>query len=622
MAAEAGQGTMPGPGQEVGALLRGKDWSATPLGPREGWPPGLRAIIGLILASPLPMLALWGPELVQLYNDGYAAILGAGHPSALGQPFRARRPETWPSMAPIFAAVLRGEARFVEAQKRILLRRGIPEEAWFDLTFSPLRDEAGSVAGILLTAVEATARVRAQAEASLRETEAAFCAAFDQSPVPMHETDCATGLIVRVNAAFCQLVGRRAEDLLGHPVSEATHPEDREANLAAFRRMARGEQASYEAEKRYLRPDGTIRWARFSSAMVRDASGRPLRTVAVAQDITERKEAEAALRESEARFRAMADDAPVMVWVTDPTGTSTFLGRSWYEFTGQTPETGLGFGWLDAIHPEDRGEVDRAFLAANARHEAFRLEYRLRRSDGEYRWAMDAAVPRFGEGGEFLGYIGSVIDITERKAAEEHQALLTREVNHRAKNALAVVQAAVRLTRAPDVPSYVRAVEGRVGALARAHTLLAQDRWAGADLRALLEGELAPFRGAGQRVSLEGPRVAVPASVAQPLGMAAHELATNAVKHGALSVPGGYVSVTWRLSGGPGGVLRLRWVETGGPPVQRPPVHRGFGSRVLEATLRGQLGGSVSLAWEEKGLICEMEVPLSRATDPGMATEG
>ncbi|MBX6747863.1 MAG: sensor histidine kinase [Acetobacteraceae bacterium] len=163
---------------------------------------------------------------------------------------------------------------------------------------------------------------------------------------------------------------------------------------------------------------------------------------------------------------------------------------------------------------------------------------------------------------------------------------------------------------------------GGGGALARAHTLLAQDRWAGADLRALLEGELAPFRGAGQRVSLEGPRVAVPASVAQPLGMAAHELATNAVKHGALSVPGGYVSVTWRLSGGPGGVLRLRWVETGGPPVQRPPVHRGFGSRVLEATLRGQLGGSVSLAWEEKGLICEMEVPLSRATDPGMATEG
>lgn len=743
MAAEAGLAAVSGPGGETGALLRAKDWSATPLGPREDWPQSLRTILDLILASPLPMLVLWGPDLAQIYNDGYAAILVAGHPSALGQPFRACWPEAWPSIAPICAAVLRGEARCIEGQKRAILRRGTPEEAWFDLTYSPLRDETGSVAGILVTAVEATARVRATAEAALCETEAEFCAAFDQSPVPMHETDCITGRLVRVNAAFCRLVGRSAEDLLGRSVSEATHPEDREANFAAFRRIARGELATYEAEKRYLRPDGSIRWARFSSALVRDSSGRPLRTVAVAQDITERKEAEAALRESEARlrlaqeaggaglwdwdlrsgrifwsaqrnriwgrepdtadpsfatflaavhpedrarveaevlatlrdpsartyqdefrvpqpdgsvrwilgkgevlrdpitgealrligvcldvterrvaeeglresearFRAMADNAPVMIWVTDPTGTCTFLSRSWYEFTGQTPETGLGFGWLDAVHPEDRKEADRTFLAANARREAFRLEYRLRRSDGEYRWAIDAAAPRFGEGGEFLGYIGSVIDITERKAAEERQALLAREVNHRAKNALAVVQAALRLTRAPDLPSYIQSVEGRVGALARAHTLLAQDHWAGANLRSLLEGELAPFRGAGQRVTLEGPRVKVPAGSAQPLAMAAHELATNAVKHGALSVSGGSVSVSWRLSGGPGGVLWLRWAEAGGPPVHQP-ARRGFGSRVLDATVRGQLGGAVSLAWEAKGLVCELEVPLSRA---------
>jgi len=185
-------------------------------------------------------------------------------------------------------------------------------------------------------------------------------------------------------------------------------------------------------------------------------------------------------------------------------------------------------------------------------------------------------------------------------------------VDHRAKNALAVAQAALRLTRAPDLPSYIRAVEGRVGALARAHTLLAQDRWSGADLRALLEGELAPFRGGGQRVELEGPRVALPASAAQPLAMAAHELATNAVKHGALSVPEGRVSVRWSLSGGAANVLRLRWTEAGGPPVRRPPAHRGFGSRMLDATVRGQLGGTVSLAWETEGLVCEMEVPLVR----------
>ena len=138
----------------------------------------------------------------------------------------------------------------------------------------------------------------------------------------------------------------------------------------------------------------------------------------VAEEVTERRAAERALAESEARFREMADNAPVMVWVTDPTGSCTFLSRSWYEFTGQTPETGLGLGWLEATHPEDRDQAQGIFLAATARQEAFRIEYRLRRTDGAYRWAIDAAVPRFGPDGGFLGYIGSVIDITERKAAE------------------------------------------------------------------------------------------------------------------------------------------------------------------------------------------------------------
>ncbi|MFP2931514.1 PAS domain S-box protein, partial [Pyxidicoccus sp. 3LG] len=164
--------------------------------------------------------------------------------------------------------------------------------------------------------------------------------------------------------------------------------------------------------------------------------GRPelLQVALVFKNITERKLAEMKLQESEARFRNMADHAPVMLWVTDDQARCTYLNRSWYDFTGQTEETGLGLGWLEAVHPDDAKRSGDVFLEANARKAPFRLEYRLRRKDGEYRWAIDAAGPRFGPDGAFLGYIGSVIDITERKRVEEErEALLSREQEARAQ---------------------------------------------------------------------------------------------------------------------------------------------------------------------------------------------
>ncbi|MBB4638966.1 ATP-binding protein [Longimicrobium terrae] len=141
----------------------------------------------------------------------------------------------------------------------------------------------------------------------------------------------------------------------------------------------------------------------------------------------ELRQVNAALRETEGRFRNMADNAPVMMWVTDPDGVCTHLNRQWYDFTGQTPETGLGFGWLNATHPDDRPFAEQTFITSNATRAPFRVEYRLRRADGEYRWAIDAAVPRFDAGGAYLGYIGSVIDITERKEVEQQREIVLAE---------------------------------------------------------------------------------------------------------------------------------------------------------------------------------------------------
>ena len=204
-------------------------------------------------------------------------------------------------------------------------------------------------------------------------------------------------------------------------------------------------------------------------------------------------------------------------------------------------------------------------------------------------------------------------DVTERRRAEERQLLLAREVDHRAKNALAVVQSIVALTRHADPERFRTAVTGRIAALARAHTLLARDGWDGAGLRELIEQEVAPYRAgtdAPDRVTLHGADVALAPGAAQPLAMALHELATNAAKYGALSRPGGHVALAWQVT--EAGRLVLRWTETGGPTLDGPPARRGFGSSVIRNTVERQLGGRCLFEWRAEGLDCTLDLPATQ----------
>ena len=164
---------------------------------------------------------------------------------------------------------------------------------------------------------------------------------------------------------------------------------------------------------------GTPRWWDVVVSPINGADGKPDKLLSISRDITSTKQAETALRESEDRFRNMADNAPVMMWVTDADGSCLYLNRAWYEFTGQSENEALGIGWLDAVHPDDRGWSGEAFVKANADQKAFRLEYRLRRQDGAFRWAIDAGSPRFDRDGKFMGYVGSVIDIDVRREMED-----------------------------------------------------------------------------------------------------------------------------------------------------------------------------------------------------------
>jgi PAS domain S-box-containing protein len=257
------------------------------------------------------------------------------------------------------------------------------------------------------------------------------------------------------------------------------------------------------------------------------------------------------------------------------------------------------------LHPDDIAELRKAMAQFNLGARSYEAEFRINRPDGEVRWCVGTAAATVDKGGRVVRVSGVTVDITERKRAEERQTLLAREVDHRAKNALALAQSIVRLTRGDDVKAYVQAVEGRINALARVHTILSLSSWQGAEIRKLVDEELAPYS-TGDQIALGGSKVQLQPATAQTLALALHELVTNSAKYGALSTLSGRLSLNWRIQGD---ILEIVWEERGGPVVEKP-VSRGFGTRSVIASIESQLGGQAEFDWRSEGLICRLSVPL------------
>ncbi|WP_119421212.1 response regulator [Desertibaculum subflavum] len=262
------------------------------------------------------------------------------------------------------------------------------------------------------------------------------------------------------------------------------------------------------------------------------------------------------------------------------------------------------------VHPEDRGRWQAAMAAVLAEGQICPLELRIVLPDGQVRWCMAAAATTGSAGGEPVHVSGVTVDITDRKLAEERQLLLAREVDHRARNALAVAQSIVHLSRGADIDSFTELVNGRIQALARVHTLISESHWRGADLRRVVEDELLPYMGEAHEVSVAGPPLFLPPSVSQALALVVHELLTNAAKYGSLSRPGGQLRLSWQVDGQS---LAIAWVERGHHAVRRPTAS-GFGSRLIRATIEGTLKGNVQLDWQPQGLVCRIVVPATWQT--------
>jgi PAS domain S-box-containing protein len=258
------------------------------------------------------------------------------------------------------------------------------------------------------------------------------------------------------------------------------------------------------------------------------------------------------------------------------------------------------------IHPDDWSSFRQNVEGLSKGERAQQSEFRVLRPNGDQRWCIGTAAASVDATGRVVRISGVTTDITDRKEAEERQVLLAREVDHRARNALTVIQSIIRLTRAKSVDDYVLAIEGRIKAMARAHALLSDSRWQGADLGTLVAEELAPYR-AGDKIEISGPNISLQPATAQGLALALHELATNAAKHGALSSMTGKVSLDWQLQPD---TLILHWAENGGPHIA-PPSASNFGLKVILASMEQQLGGKAAFDWDPKGLQCVLSIPRS-----------
>jgi len=402
------------------------------------------------------------------------------------------------------------------------------------------------------------------------------------------------------------------------------HPDDVDRVAAEIEQATEGDGV-FVSEYRLQAPGETPRWVVARGQIYFAADGTPEHFPGISVDITERKaldanlaDVAAALSESEAKFRAIADSMPQMVWSTHADGLHDYYNARWYEFTGVSEGSTDGEGWAAIFHPEDQPRAWEVWRHSLATGDLYEIEYRLRRHDGVYRWTLGRAVPIRNEAGEIIRWFGTCTDIDDLKRVEQNKELLSQELSHRIKNIFAVVSALIALSARehPEAKAFASAVRNRIGALARAHEFVrphsevSRPTVGDMTLHAFLEALFKPYANddGSARVTIEGDDAIFDDQAATSVALLFHELATNAAKYGALSVVGGRVILRTELRDDR---FVLTWTETGGPAVAGQPTREGFGTSLATLSVQGQLGGRLERIWRRDGLKVVADLPAT-----------
>lgn len=419
----------------------------------------------------------------------------------------------------------------------------------------------------------------------------------------------ATGMVTSWNIGAERLFGFTEREMVGSMADVTFVSEDRQKGAADQERSLARRDGRALDERWHQRKDGSRFWASGLLMPLKEGPG----FVKITRDRTEQRQANEQLRENEERFRLLATSIPQLVFRTRHDGSRTWASPQWIEFTGLSSDDSLRFGWLDAIHPDDRERTVSAWKDAPAKGEYY-AEQRIRREkDGEYRWHQTRARPLNGTSATSNDWIGTMTDIHELRGLKDRQGVLMAELQHRTRNLLAVVQSVASQTArtSASLQVFKKNFESRLRALSRVQGLISRVDHQDVDLRTLLGVELEAHGGTDGKVAIEGPAAKLPPSSAQALALAIHELGTNALKYGALAQPTGKLRVAWQLLRERDQTrLVLEWHETGVTMPAGKPTRKGYGSELIENALPYQLMAKTNLAYEPDGVRCSITVPV------------
>ena len=479
-------------------------------------------------------------------------------------------------------------------------------ERVFLLRMRPYRTVDNVIDGVVLTFVDISERRQ-------QEVECGQLAAIVQSSREIIIGHTLEGTITSWNASAERVLGYPGSRMLKQSIALLMPGQDKHADNALL--LACGlDRGKHEIEMDWRHQDGSLVPVGVTCSPVLDPKGKVIAGSLIARDIGERQLVEQNLQASQRHLHQLIEQTTAGVAQIDAEGRFVLVNPAFCTIAGRSADALLTLRMQDVIHPDDVLTSELAIRTLLQGGPASQLEKRYLRPDGSLVWVINT-ISRIERDGELTPHVLAVVqDSTERRRAAEHQELLLGELNHRVKNTLASVQSIALQTvnNSSSLDEFRDAFVARLLALSSTHNLLAVDAWSGVGLREIVHSELAPYQGEGQeRAVLNGEALQLTPKAALALSMAFHELATNAVKYGALSVPTGRVDVHWKtrkVNAQPW--LRLLWTESDGPVVA-PPTRRGFGTRLISDGLAFELDGTVALEFKPGGLVCRIDVPLS-----------